>query len=156
TLGQRSAISRATIQRFVSATPQRAGRMVDVNLRQRFFDRETIHTSLQIASAVKLNEAELPTVAELCQIAAPTPRQLLRKLVERYELRLAALTCGAEGALLIAGDEESACPAVPAKVVDTVGAGDAFTATLVVDFLGGMPLGDVNRHANAVASFVCL
>ena len=155
TLGQRSPTSRATIQRFVSATPQRALRMFDVNLRQRFFDRETIHTSLQIASAVKLNEAELPKVAELCQIAARTPRQLLRKLVERYELRLAALTCGAEGALLIAGDEESACPAVPAKVVDTVGAGDAFTATLVPDFLRGLPLGEINRHANAVASFVC-
>ena len=155
TLGQRSPRSRATIQRFVSATPQRALRMFDVNLRQHFFDRETIATSLEIASAVKLNEAELPKVAELCQIAGRTPRQLLRRLVERYELRLAALTCGAAGALLIAGDEESARPAVPVKVVDTVGAGDAFTATLVADFLGALPLGEVNRHANAVASFVC-
>jgi fructokinase len=155
TLGQRSPTSRATIQRFVSATPQRALRMFDVNLRQGFFDRETIQTSLQIASAVKLNEEELPTVAELCQIVAPTPRELLRKLVERYELRLGALTCGAEGALLIAGEEESSCPAVPAKVVDTVGAGDAFTATLVADSLRGLPLDEINRHANAVASFVC-
>ena len=111
--------------------------------------------STQIASAVKLNDEELPMVAELCKVTAPTPRELLRKLVDRYELRLAALTCGAEGAFLIAGDEESACPAVPAKVVDTVGAGDAFTATLVPDFLRGLPLGEVNRHANAVASFVC-
>jgi fructokinase len=155
TLGQRSPTSRATIQRFVSATPQRVLRMFDVNLRLGFFDRETVHTSLQIASAVKLNEEELTKVAELCEIAAPTPRQLLRKLAERYELRLAALTCGAEGAWLIAGDEESACPAVPAKVVDTVGAGDAFTAALVADFLRGLPLGEINRHANAVASFVC-
>jgi fructokinase len=155
TLGQRSPISRATIQCFVSATPYGALRMFDVNLRQGFFDRETIHNSLQIASAVKLNEDELPKVAELCQIAAPTPRQLLRQLAERYDLRLAALTCGADGALLIAGDEESACPAVPARVVDTVGAGDAFTATLVADFLRALPLDEVNRHANAVASFVC-
>jgi fructokinase len=155
TLGQRSPTSRATIQRFVSATPQRALRMFDVNLRQGFFDRETIHTSLQIASAVKLNDEELPKVAELCESVASTPRQLLRKLVERYGLRLAALTRGAEGALLIAGDEESECPAVPTKVVDTVGAGDAFTATLVADFLRGLPLGEVNLHANAVASFVC-
>jgi len=155
TLGQRSPTSRATIQRFVSATSKRTLRMFDVNLRQGFFDRETIHTSLQIASAVKLNDEELPMVAELCKITAPTPRELLRKLVDRYELRLAALTCGADGAFMIAGDEESACPAVPAKVVDTVGAGDAFTATLVADFLRGRPLDEINRHANAVASFVC-
>jgi fructokinase len=155
TLGQRSPTSRATIQRFVSATPRRALRMFDVNLRQGFFDRETIHTSLQTASAVKLNEEELTKVAELCEIAPSTPREILRKLVERYQLHLAALTRGAEGALLIAGREESACAAVPANVVDTVGAGDAFTATLVADFLRGLPLGEINRHANAVASFVC-
>jgi fructokinase len=155
TLGQRSPISRATIQRFVDATPQRALRMFDVNLRQHFFDQRTIDASLRIASAVKLNESELPKVAKLCEIDSSTPRRMLRQLVQRYDLRLAALTCGAEGALLIAGDEESTCPAVPAKVVDTVGAGDAFTATLVPDFLRGMPLAEVNRHANAVASFVC-
>jgi fructokinase len=68
---------------------------------------------------------------------------------------LAALTCGAEGALLTAGDEESTSPAVPANVVDTVGAGDAFTATIVPDFLRRLPLAEINRHANAVASFVC-
>jgi fructokinase len=155
TLGQRSPTSRATIQRFVSATPQPTLRVFDVNLRQHFYDREPIHASLQIASAVKLNEEELPKVAELCEITASTQRGLLKKLVERYGLRLAALTCGAEGAFLIAGDEESACEALPTKVVDTVGAGDAFTATLVADFLRGAPLDEINRHANAVASFVC-
>jgi fructokinase len=155
TLGQRSPTSRVTIQRFVRATPERALRVFDVNLRQHFFDAETIHISLQTASAVKLNEEELPRVAELCQIDGSTPRQMLKELVTRYDLRLAALTCGAEGALLIAGDEESTCPAVPARVVDTVGAGDAFTATLVPDFLRGLPLDEINRHANAVASYVC-
>ena len=155
TLGQRSPSSRETIQRFVRTTPHGALRMFDVNLRQHFFDRAVIHTSLQIASAVKLNEEELPKVAELCQIEASTTRQMLRELLERYDLRLAALTLGEDGALLMAGDEESICPAIPAKVVDTVGAGDAFTATLVPDFLRGLPLAEINRHANAVASFVC-
>ncbi len=155
TLGQRSPISRATIQRFVRSTPPRALRMFDVNLRQHFFDEDTIHTSLQIASAVKLNEEELPKVAELCGIDGSKPSQILRQLLERYDLRLAALTCGAEGALLMTGDEESRSPAIPAKVVDTVGAGDAFTATLVPDFLRGLPLAEINGHANAVASFVC-
>jgi fructokinase len=155
TLGQRSETSRATIRRFVRTAPPRALRMFDVNLRQHFYDEDTVHTSLEIASAVKLNEEELPTVAEFCGIHASTPRQMLRELVDRYELRLAALTCGAEGALLMAADEESICPAVPVEVVDTVGAGDAFTATIVPDFLRGLPLSEINRHANAVASFVC-
>ena len=155
TLGQRSEISRATIRRFVRTAPPRALRMFDVNLRQHFYDKDTVHTSLEIASAVKLNDEELPRVAEFCGIHASTPRQMLRELVDRYDLRLAALTCGAEGALLMAGVEESTYPAVPVKVVDTVGAGDAFTAAIVPDFLRGLSLTEINRHANAVASFVC-
>ncbi len=155
TLGQRSPASRDTIRRFVQTTPRTALRVFDVNLRQRFYDTEAIETSLKIASALKLNGEELPLVAELCGIDARTPREMLSEMVARYELRLAALTCGEEGALLLAGGEESRCPAVPAAVVDTVGAGDAFTATLVVDFLRGLPLAEINRHANAVASFIC-
>jgi len=155
TLGQRSPISRATIQRFVRTTPEQSLRMFDVNLRQQFYDADTIRTSLEIASAVKLNDEELPIVARLCDIDIGTPRQMLRALMERYSLRLGALTRGPEGALLMTGDEESTCGAIPVKVVDTVGAGDAFTATIVPDFLRGIPLAEVNAHANSIASFVC-
>jgi len=155
TLGQRSSISRDTIRRFVEATPPTALKVFDVNLRQHFYDTETIESSLQIASALKLNGEELPIVAELCRIKARTPRDILMELMSRYELRFAALTHGRDGALLIAAGEESECPAVPTTVVDTVGAGDAFTATLVFDFLRGLPVMEINRHANAVASFVC-
>jgi fructokinase len=155
TLGQRSSISRDTIRRFVKATPLTALRVFDVNLRQHFYDAETIESSLQIASALKLNGEELPIVAELCGIKARAPRDILMELISRYELRFAALTHGSDGALLIAAGEESECPAVPTTVVDTVGAGDAFTATLVFDFLRGLPVVEINRHANAVASFVC-
>lgn len=155
TLGQRSPESRKTIRRFVEATPRSALRVFDVNLRQRFYDRELIETSLEIASALKLNDEELPIVAGLCGIHATTPREVLRALLNRYELRLAALTRGPDGSLLLAAGEEDECPAPLAAVVDTVGAGDAFTATLVTGFLGGRPLADINRHANAVASFVC-
>ena len=79
----------------------------------------------------------------------------MRALMEMYSLRLVALTRGPDGATLIAGAEESDSPALTTTAVDTVGAGDAFTAAVVVDFLAGLPLARVNAHANAVASFVC-
>lgn len=155
TLGQRSPGSRDTVRRLVKATPRAALRVFDVNLRQRFYDQETIETSLQIASALKLNDEELPIVAELCGIYATAPREMLIELMGRYELRLAALTRGPHGSLLVSTDEADECPAPPTSVADTVGAGDAFTATLVSGFLRGLPLAKINRHANAVASFVC-
>ena len=155
TLGQRSPVSRETIRRFVEAAPRGALRVFDVNLRQRFFDQETIETSLRIASALKLNDEELPVVAELCGIRTTTPREMLIELMSRYTLRLAALTRGPLGSLLVAAGQADECPAPPTTTVDTVGAGDAFTAALIVGFLRGQPLDEINRHANAVAAFVC-
>ena len=155
TLGQRSPVSRETIRRFIEATPRTALRVFDVNLRQRFYDAPTLQAALRLASVLKLNDEELPIVAELCGLRATAPREMLIELATTYDLRLTALTCGPHGSLLLAGGEESACPAPPTTVVDTVGAGDAFTATLVTGFLRGLPLATINLHANAVASFVC-
>jgi len=155
TLAQRSPDSRKTIRKFVELTPAGTLRMFDVNLRQDFYDAETIEASLKLATAVKLNEEELPVVARLCGVLGVNARGMLRGLVERYELWIAARTCGPDGALLMTADQESRCPGLPTAVVDTVGAGDAFTATLVMDFLHGVGLGDINQHANAVASFIC-
>jgi len=155
TLAQRSRDSRDAIRKFVELTPAGTLRMFDVNLRQNFYDAEMIEASLKLATAVKLNEEELPIVARLCGVLGVNARGMLRGLVERYELWIAALTCGSDGALLMTSDQESRCPALPTAVVDTVGAGDAFTATLVMDFLHGVPLGEINQHANAVASFIC-
>ena len=155
TLAQRSPESRETIRRFVASTLPGTLRMFDVNLRQNFYDAQTVDASLQLASAVKLNEEELPTVARMCKVASSNPTSSLRGLLLKYELRLAALTCGPDGALLMTPEGKSECPALPTKVVDTVGAGDAFTATMVIDFLLGVSIGEINRHANAVASFVC-
>ena len=90
----RSPASRATIRRFVEAAPASALRVFDVNLRQAFHDTETIDASLRLASAVKLNDEELPIVAASCGISGHTPRETLRELMVRYDLRLAALTRG--------------------------------------------------------------
>ena len=155
TLGKRYPVSRETIRRFVEATPATALRVFDVNLRQHFYDVETIRASLRMASAVKLNDEELPIVGELCGLHSVTPREMLIELAAQFDLRFAALTLGPRGSLLIAGAAEDECPAPSTNLVDTVGAGDAFTATLVTDFLKGLPLGAINRHANAVASYVC-
>lgn len=154
-LAQRSPDSRATIRRFAETVPRVALRIFDVNLRQSFYDRDTIDMSLGLASAVKLNDEELPVVARLLGIGGREPREVMRNLMDAYDLQLGALTRGAAGALLLDGRNEDDSPAPATVVVNTVGAGDAFTASMVVDFLRGLPLAEINRRANAVASQVC-
>lgn len=155
TLAQRSRDSRETILRFLRLARPSALRMFDVNLRQRYYDAATIERSLELSSGLKLNEDELPVVAAACGIRADSTIATLRALARRFGLRIVALTRGPQGAILVAGDAESVEAAPPVTVVDTVGAGDAFTATLVCDLLAGAPLAEINRHANAVAAYVC-
>jgi fructokinase len=154
TLAQRSERSRETIQRFVQATPREALRVLDVNLRQSFHSPELIRTSLAAANVLKLNEDELPVVAEACGIEGSTDERL-QGLCNRFTLRLVAMTRGANGALVASRDGTSDCPGFAANVRDTVGAGDSYTAALVVGVLRGESLDHVNRHACRVAAYVC-
>ena len=154
-LAQRGPISRATIRRAVAATRGSSWRLFDVNLRQAYYDAGVLTTSLELANAVKLNEEELPVVAQLCGVRAAAPAGQLRALCDRFGLKLAALTRGACGALLVTPDEASESAAPPTVVRDTVGAGDAFTAALLIGVLAGRTLDEVSRSANAVASYVC-
>jgi len=65
------------------------------------------------------------------------------------------LTRGAFGSLLVTADGVWESLAPRTEVVDTVGAGDAFAATMLVGILAGRPLGEVNERSNAVAAYVC-
>lgn len=155
TLAQRAEVSSATIQRFVYTTPPDALRVFDINLRTPYWSEKVIRESLELANVLKLNDAELPILAGMLKISGE-PREQLRQLNERYSLRLTALTRGAEGSLLIgASGEASELPSQPTKIVDTVGAGDAFTAAMVVGFLKALPLGEINAWAGRVAAYVC-
>jgi fructokinase len=154
-LAQRSPTSRATIRRAVAATRSASWRLFDVNLRQGYYDAHVLTASLELANAVKLNEEELPVVARLCGLAETTPVDRLRALCRRFDLRLAALTRGPCGSVLATPDRVCESPAAPTVVADTVGAGDAFTATLLIGILAGRTLDDVSRRANAVAAYVC-
>jgi fructokinase len=125
-----------------------------VNLRAPFVDRDVVEESLRLAGALKLNDLELPALAAMFGLPTGT-REVMAALAGRFSLSLVALTRGASGSLLFADGAWSDHPGVPVEVRDTIGAGDAFTAAMVVGRLAGRPLDAINRHANEVAAFVC-
>ena len=153
-LAQRHPISRASIQRLVAATPPGALRIFDINLRQSFYSREVIDQSLRLANVLKLNDNELPILASMLELGK-TPEQQIQRLAQSFGLRLVALTRGARGSLLYSEGRWSEQPSQPVQVVDTVGAGDAFTAALVLGLLNGMEMDELHAIAGEVARFVC-
>jgi fructokinase len=154
TLAQRREPARGTIQALVAAVRPGALRILDMNLRQNYFSREIIQTSLRLANIVKFNDSELPVLADMLGLRG-SARQQIEGLARQHALRLVCLTRGAHGSLLYSGGQWADDSGQPVAVKDTVGAGDAFTAALTVGVLAGKPLDAINRRANQVARYVC-
>ena len=154
TLAQRRARSRATIRSFLRAVRPEALKVLDLNLRSPFYSREVIVHSLALADVVKVNREELRIVAEMLDLAGADQEELARSLRQKFALRLVCLTLGAQGSLLVAQDEVVHHRGVRAKVVDSVGDGDAFTAVTTVLLLRGQTLDQIGRAANRFAAWV--
>jgi fructokinase len=154
TLAQRAENSRSTIQRFVADTPETALRILDVNLRQLYYDTADLKTSLELANVAKLSVDEWETLTAI--LSLPEAKQeSIAALAETYGLRAVAITRSERGSVLYQGGEFFQHAGVSVDVVDTVGAGDAFTAALAVGLLEGRSPEDTNDFANRVASYVC-
>ncbi len=153
-LAQRAEQSRRTIHAFVDKARPEALRVFDVNLRQHFFTKEIIQQSLHLANVLKVSDEELPTFQDALSIPH-TGEDAITFIADEFNLEAVALTRGSKGSVLFSGGEISRHNGFPAKVVDTVGAGDSFTAALVAGLLSGFSLDEINEKANRLAAYVC-
>ena len=154
-LGQRTPGAFAAIQTLISAAKPSALLIFDINLRQHFYSQKVIEDSLHRANVLKLNETELPILAQLLHLQAPDDRALLSSLATRFNLKAVALTRGGRGSLLWREGLFSEHPGLPVVVRDTIGAGDSFTAAFTIGLLSRWPLDLINDRANRVAAYVC-
>lgn len=122
----------------------------DVNLRPGFEDPATVHELLSRATAVKCNESELAWLSRELSLDGDPARALLR----RYPLSLLCVTLGPDGCELHANGETVRESPPPVHAIDTVGAGDSFSAALLFGLSRHWPLDHVARFANALGSLV--
>jgi fructokinase len=167
TLAQRSSESRSAIQQFLVNSTQ-ALHVLDLNLRQFYYTADIIHESLQAVEVLKLNNEELAVVSKALEIGDPVveiesqtagaERPItVDTLIKRYDLKLVALTRGELGTVLYAPGEqfEADVPRFPREPnADSVGAGDACCAAIIVGLLLGKPLAEVVDLANRAGAFV--
>ncbi|GAH16686.1 unnamed protein product, partial [marine sediment metagenome] len=114
-----------------------------------------ITQSLKISSILKLNDEELPILIDLLGYQKKeSEEELCRLLIEKYGLDLVCLTKGRNGSLLVNERETVKYPGRKVTVIDTVGAGDAFTAALAIQYLKGSSLERISEAANKLGSWV--
>jgi len=160
-LAQRSLESRQTIQTLAAQTQAACVRVFDVNLRPPFYSSEVVQESLELATVMKMNDAEMPLVLGLLGLQACDPqdpcalRSGSEKLLEEFPtLKMVAVTRGGSGSLLVTRDAWHEHPGVAVTVADTIGAGDAFTAAITHSLLRRSDLAGINETGNRWGSWV--
>ncbi len=156
TLAQRAPRSAATIHGFLAATRPECLRVFDINLREPFFTAQAVNRSLKQATLLKLNDGEM---SPLLSLAGLFPSENLtadahRVLAAYPGIELVAITLGSQGSLLVSREQTLRHAGIPTQVVDTVGAGDAFTAALTVYRLRRVALTVQSEAANRWGSWV--
>jgi fructokinase len=153
-LAQRASASAGTIQSFLENAGPDALKIFDVNLRQSYYGREVLDRSLQQANIVKLSDHELLSVATILSLEGSSEELLARQLLQQFQLKLVCVTRGARGSLLVSEKETVGHPGFAVKVVDAVGAGDAFTACLAHQLVRRRSFSEISEYANRFASWV--
>ena len=154
-LAQRSPQSRASIYAFIDAMPSDALVIFDINLRLEYYSKDIIDSSLERANVLKLNYDELLILQDMYQYTDMSIEDACRHILRTHGLRLLILTCGEDGSYVFSSDAMSFLPTPLVQVVDTVGAGDSFTASFIASLLRHKSLEESHRIAVAVSSYVC-
>lgn len=156
-LAQRGEVSRQTIRRFLEMMPKNDKTLIvfDVNLRQDYYSAEIVRDSLNLCNVLKINDEELPVVCSLLGYTSGTFREVCRQIMDDFGLRILILTCGVKGSYVFSDEVDSYFPTPKVEVVDTVGAGDSFTAAFIASLLKGDSVLGAHKTAVATAAYVC-
>ena len=103
---------------------------------------------------VKLNADEVPGLAKVLGFSRDDADSVAKELFEQFEVSVLCVTRGGDGAELHTPQQKVSVEGEPVEVVDAVGAGDAFTAALIVSRLSNWPLKAQLQLANRLGGLV--
>ncbi len=129
----------------------------DLNIRPPFYSKESILFCLKNATILKISDEELPVVAESVFGKELDISSAIAALAEEYiQLEVIIITCGDAGvyAWKKGDDKLHYCEAVKTEVVSTVGAGDSFGATFLVEYIKSGDLDAALLKSAKVSAFV--
>jgi len=148
TIAQRNFESRNTIKKALELSKSPSKILFDINLRLNFYTKEIIEESLSASNYLKLNDEEESVLKIIFN-------KNIGQIISDFNLELAILTLGPKGSRIITSNTVSECPSTECEIIDTVGAGDSFTAFFIINYLNGMSIPESQKKASNVAAYVC-
>ena len=150
TLSSRSLHSRTTLNTLLKSNSMK---VIDVNFRPPYNDREIIEPLLHSADIIKLNDDELKEIASWYGFSL-SDNQAIKWLSKFYDCSLVLLTLGEWGAMVYSAGKIHKHGGYKIKAIDTVGSGDSFLAAFIASLTGKQSVDKALDFACATGSFV--
>lgn len=158
TLALRQPTSKEALEGLVhtSALPV----FLDANLRAPWWTKPILESTMKSATWVKLDQAEIAIVEPAFSKCDLSDKDSMDRLLEdtcrRFELAMLIVTLGEKGAFLKIPGKSALYAATPkVSVVDTVGAGDGFSAVMIIGLIRQWPAEVILERAVAFAAAIC-
>jgi len=129
-------------------------KVFDVNLRPPYIDQKTIELLLLTADIVKMNHEELFLISDWNGQETDDLEHAAERVFQKYNIKVLCVTLGAEGAFLMKGHDKIHQKGFRVKTTDTVGAGDAFLAGFIHEYLRNKPLKETLEFACRLGAYV--
>lgn len=129
----------------------------DLNVRMPFCSAEAVKFCFENATTVKVSDEELPAVSEFLLNKTLEIEDFVKAVSQKYKnVSLILITKGGDGSVCYEckSGRFINCPAAPANVVSTVGAGDSFGATFLCEYMRCTDISSALFKASKVSAYV--
>ncbi|MFA9191652.1 carbohydrate kinase [Flavobacterium sp. FZUC8N2.13] len=150
-LSSRDAVSRNTLDELLKVAKYK---IFDVNLRSPHYTKKNILELLQAANFIKFNDEELNEICEDLHSNKKSLEQNIKFIAKETNTEIVCVTLGSHGAVLYCNDRFYHNCGFKVNVVDTVGSGDSFLASLITKLLSGEDPQYAINFASAIGAIV--
>jgi fructokinase len=153
-LAQREAESRETLYALLEQAEQSL-KFFDINLRKDCYSLETVTYSLRHADVLKLNENEARQLADMLDVAFESIPAFCRNMIDMWQLKYCLVTLGEKGAFAFSTEDGPFySPGYEIELVDSLGAGDSFSAGFVSSILQDNSMAEACACGNILGALV--
>lgn len=155
TLARRGQISSETFTKIIQIDKP-IFKFCDINLRSPFYNENFILNTAKFADFLKVSEDELAVITKKeLSSDEKTLNAIIKKIAEDFDLKKLCLTMGDKGSVFFDGEHFYKQKTSPADVVDTTGAGDAFSAMLCYCLLNNVETNKMLKMCDLFATKIC-
>ncbi|HJS01308.1 MAG TPA: carbohydrate kinase [Flavobacterium sp.] len=150
-LSCRDAVSKKTLLDLLAVAKYK---IFDVNLRVPHYTKNNVLDLLNAADFIKFNDEELYEICQGLGSEIKSLEQNIKFIAEKTNTETICVTLGAHGAILYYNEKFYRNSGFKVNVVDTVGSGDSFLASLIIKLLSGNDPQYAINFASAIGAIV--